>query len=122
MIDDFPLHNDADEEDYQIPIKVHEFVELKNLDLQEELAHQLVDAKNLYEQVRNSTSTPANQKAQVLGVLQTIISNIKKTQEDLHNIERLKSMEEALITTLKNLDPAIQDKFLAEYKVRLEQS
>lgn len=87
---------------------------LSDLDLDQELLHQYKAAVASYEEVRY-VDTPANQKAQLLNSITSIITNIVKLQTDLLNAERLKKLESTLISVLKKY-PEMRSEFLEEYE------
>lgn len=87
---------------------------LSDLDLDQELLHQYKAAVASYEEARYS-NTPANQKAQLLNAITSIITNIVKLQTDLLNAERLKKLEATLISVLKKY-PEMRSEFLEQYE------
>lgn len=94
---------------------------LKDLDLPQELAMQYATAKQLYEQVQHETETPANQKAQILNAISSILTNIVKTQEAVYSVERLKILEDTLIATLKGF-PDVRNQFIDAYEAALKKA
>ena len=117
MLDDLSLHDDdADDTEY-LPIKP-EITDLSKLDLRNELATQLRDAKYLYSCIGENHKIGANQKAQVLNSIGNIIKQIIDMQERLQNLDEFKAVEEALINTLKKF-PTIQADFQLEYGKQL---
>ncbi len=94
-------------------------VKLSDLDAESELLDNYNDAKDLLTNLGDET--PANQKAQVLNTINAVLGNIIKQRAELHNMERFKSMETALIYTLKQF-PELQEVFLEEYERLLKGS
>ena len=91
---------------------------LGNLDLDKELLDQYKRATRLLAAAEHDSEIPLSQKATALNSISTIISNITKTQTDLYNAERLKLLENTLISVLKNF-PDIKEQFLEEYQIAL---
>ncbi len=117
MFEDLEMHED---EEFVKPVFKHAYVPLAQINLLEELARQLVDAKNLYEGIRDNNRILPNQKALVLNSLTSIITQITRAQESLHNVETLKRLEDALIETLKTLPADAQAAFFDTYKAKLD--
>lgn len=59
---------------------------------------------------------PPNQIAQVMNTLSSILKEIVKMQEQIHNQEKIKRMETAMIEALKLAPIDIQDAFLKAYE------
>lgn len=95
---------------------------LERLDLNEELAIQLAEAKNHRDWVIVNTET-MNPKdvSDAIKTVNTLITQIMKLQEALHNIENMKIYEEAIIECMKKLDEDTREAFLADLRARLEQ-
>lgn len=91
-------------------------LELKDLNLEAELLSQYEKAQDL---LRFSDDEPLNQRAQTLNAITNILQAIIKSQQDLYNVERLKSLENALITTLQGF-PDIKHQFLEAYEKELK--
>ena len=92
---------------------------LNELDLDKELLDQYKAAKEVFEDIKNDEAIAANQKAQVINSIQSILQSIVKMQQDLHNVERLKLIENVLIETLQNHE-TLKEAFLADYAKALE--
>lgn len=88
---------------------------LAELNLEDELLEQYYTAQDLLE---NSKNEPLNQKAQTLNAITSILQAIIKAQQDLYNIERLKTLENTLIKVLQEF-PEIKHKFLDAYEAEL---
>lgn len=117
MIEDIDLHG----EESKPAAIVYEF-KAGEIDLAQELATQYGKAKSLYANVEHDFAIPPNQKAQVLNTLTAIITSITKSQAEVYNMNRLKALEDALITTLRTLDEATQATFFAAYEANLAKS
>ena len=98
------------------PAREEKTLELKDLDLEKELLNQYKKAQELLE---FSDGEPLNQKAQTLNSITNILQAIIKSQQDLYNIERLKTLETTLITVLQGF-PEIKHKFLDAYERELK--
>lgn len=92
---------------------------LADLDTGSELLAQYKIARNLMNTVEYDDSVPLNQKAQLINSLNALVGTILKQQTELHNMERLKTLEQVLIDTLK-LFPDLKVAFLKAYKEALE--
>ncbi len=89
---------------------------LAHLNLEEELVRQLHRAKALQSKVLEDDETPANQKAQVMNTVASVIGDIVKMQERLFNAERFKALEGYLIDSIKLMPPEQAEAFLAAYE------
>lgn len=92
---------------------------LADLSVSDELLAQYKIARNLLHTVEYEEGVPLNQKAQLINSLNTLVGTILKQQSELHNIERLKTLEQVLIETLKAF-PDLKVAFLKAYKEALE--
>lgn len=90
--------------------------ELKDLDLEVELLAQYKKAQALLD---DADKEPLNQKAQTLNAITLILQAIIKSQQDLYNIERLKTLENTLIKVLQEF-PEIKHQFLEAYEKELK--
>lgn len=90
--------------------------ELKDLDLEVELLAQYKKAQALLD---DADKEPLNQKAQTLNSITLILQTIIKSQQDLYNIERLKTLENTLIKVLQDF-PEIKHQFLDAYEKELK--
>lgn len=116
MLDDLPLHPNAPE------VPEHNYVfnyKPGDIDLAVELAEQYGKAKSLYANIETDPSVPANQKAQVLNSLTSILSQITKSEGEVHNLNSIKKLENALIAALKISPKPLQDDFYAAYEAEL---
>jgi hypothetical protein len=94
---------------------------LAELDLDHELLEQYKNAKDLLDDIKDDTSIAPNQKAQTINSISSILSNIIKTQSELHNVERLKMLENTLIETLQKPEfEKLKESFLQAYEKALK--
>lgn len=91
---------------------------LAELDLDAELALLYSNANHLYTETCNASEIPANQKAQTLNTILSILKEALNKKEQLYNVAEVTLIEVALGETLKNF-PDISEAFLREYKGRL---
>lgn len=113
MLEDFGLGNTPQVQ----PTKIRTITatRLEDLNIADELLIQYKNAVNLLEAAQHDADIPANQKAQLLNSISAIITNISKTQTDVYNAERLKTLENTLISTLKDF-PEVKSTFLDAYE------
>ena len=88
---------------------------LADLNLEDELLEQYYTAQDL---LQSAGDQPLNQKAQTLNSITSILQAIIRAQQDLYNIERLKTLENTLIKVLQEF-PEIKHKFLDAYEAEL---
>ena len=93
---------------------------LKDLDLERELVLQVMALQELQNKVIDDDDTPANQKAQTASALSAALMNLVKVQSEVHNSERMKKIEAALIDTLNELPQEAAAAFLGRYEQALE--
>jgi galactose-1-phosphate uridylyltransferase len=89
---------------------------LTDLNIENEILVQLQNAKLLAEEVRNDSDVPANQKAQTINSVSSILKQLVGMQTELYNAERLKEIEAAVIEALKPAPKEIQDSFFERYE------
>lgn len=89
---------------------------LAQLNLDSELLDNYQEAKDFRDFILSNDSIPPNQVAQVMNTLTSILKEIVKMQEDLHNIERIKRMEYAIIHALKDMPDEVKQAFMDEYE------
>jgi hypothetical protein len=94
---------------------------LNDLDLDKELLDQYKAAKSVFEDIQYAEDIAPNQKAQVINTITSILQNIVKVQQELHNVERMKLIENVLITTLQNHE-TLKEAFLRDYEIALRSS
>lgn len=122
MLDDIPLHDkrsERDQDDGNFDKNLFQFADIGAIDLKAELAEQYAKAKTLYANVETSSCFTPNQKASVLNAVTAILAAITKEQAKVHNMERLKAMEAALIEALKTLPEEAQQVFYNQYEANL---
>lgn len=85
------------------------------LDVAAELEMAFRSAKRLLSAAEHDESVPLNQKAQVVGALNTVLASITKSRSEIYSAERNRRMEAALIATLKK-HPDLQKAFMADYR------
>ena len=91
---------------------------LNELDLDTELLDQYKNAKLVLTDIIHDDSIAANQKAQVMNTVTSILQAIIKLQQELHNVERLKLIEATLIETLQRHE-TLKEEFLKDYEKAL---
>ena len=99
--------------------KSAESVGLKDIDIGVELEHAFRIAKNLLDSCVNDSETPLNQKAQIIGALNTVLTAMVKQRTDIYSAERVRILESVLLKALKR-HPELSTAFLADYKAELE--
>lgn len=99
--------------------KSAEPVELKDIDIGVELEHAFRTAKTLLDACVNDSETPLNQKAQIIGALNTVLTAMVKQRTDIYSAERVRTLESVLLRVLKR-HPELSTAFLEDYKVELE--
>ncbi len=86
---------------------------LDNLSIKDELLFAFNTAKRL--SVQSSSEDSLSQRAQAVNTLARVLADITSLQERVHNVDRLKEIESALVKTLQN-HPEVRQAFLEEYK------
>lgn len=92
---------------------------LDELDLGQELADNLQAARSLRLEIQTDPDIPANQKAQVMNSVTTILTNLVKLQTDVYNAQRLKELEAILIKTMQAQPEPLKSLFFQEYEANL---
>ena len=90
-------------------------MKLAHLNMEEELVLQLYRAKALQTKSMEDDNIPANQKAQVMNSVASVIGDLIRLQERLFNAERFKAIEAILLESLKMLPKAQTEAFIIEY-------
>lgn len=114
--EDFPsIAKSADE------VYIPDFIPLTNasLNLESELLEQYNRARKLLHDASYDDSIPLSQKAAALNSATSIIGALIKSQAELYSLERIKKIENVLITTLKAF-PDLQSEFMQLYTQNLE--
>lgn len=89
---------------------------MSNLNLEDELVLQLYRAKDLLAKTIDQEETPANQKAQVMNAVSSVISQLIQLQERLYNAERFKAMEAIMIKSIQLMPKEAAEHFVDEYE------
>lgn len=92
---------------------------LREMNMEQEMLLQYHSLKALQVQVLNDTEIPLNQRAQVANTVATNILRLAEMQTELFTSERLKLVEKLLIQTLNSLPTASAEAFLTEYRQKL---
>ena len=121
MLEDLDLHEPPEyEQRYHSSNYIPEQGSLKSLNLDAELYNAYAKAKNYLADVQSDESIPPNQVAQVFNTISAILKEIVKMQTELHNAERVKKLEAAMIQAIKLAPPESQQAFLEEYETLLK--
>ena len=116
-LEDHDLHEPPESERrYHGSNYIPEQGSLKNLDLDAELYNAYAKAKNYLADVQSDDQVPPNQVAQVFNTISAILKEIVKMQTELHNAEKVKKLEAAMIQAIKLAPPESQQAFLEEYE------
>ena len=116
-LEDHDLHEPPESERrYHGSNYIPEQGSLKNLDLDAELYNAYAKAKNYLADVQSDESIPPNQLAQLMNTISAILKEIVKMQTELHNAERVKKLEAAMIQAIKLAPKKSQDAFFEEYE------
>ena len=116
-LEDHDLHEPPESERrYHGSNYIPEQGSLKNLDLDAELYNAYAKAKNYLADVQSDESIPPNQLAQLMNTISAILKEIVKMQTELHNAERVKKLEAAMIQAIKLAPLESQQAFLEEYE------
>ena len=121
-LEDHDLHEPPESERrYHGSNYIPEQGSLKNLDLDAELYNAYAKAKNYLADVQSDDQVPANQVAQVFNTISAILKEIVKMQTELHNAERVKKVEAAMIQAIKLAPLESQQAFLVQYEAILKE-
>ena len=120
-LEDHDLHEPPESERrYHGSNYIPEQGSLKNLDLDAELYNAYAKAKNYLADVQSDESIPPNQLAQLMNTISAILKEIVKMQTELHNAERVKKLEAAMIQAIKLAPLEAQQAFLEQYETLLK--
>ena len=120
-LEDHDLHEPPESERrYHGSNYIPEQGSLKNLDLDAELYNAYAKAKNYLADVQSDDQVPANQLAQLMNTISAILKEIVKMQTELHNAEKVKKLEAAMIQAIKLAPLESQQAFLEEYETLLK--
>lgn len=121
-LEDYDLHEPPESERrYHGSNYIPEQGSLKNLNLDAELYNAYAKAKNYLADVQSDESIPPNQLAQLMNTISAILKEIVKMQTELHNAERVKKLEAAMIQAIKLAPPESQKAFLVQYEAILKE-
>ena len=121
-LEDHDLHEPPESERrYHGSNYIPEQGSLKNLDLDAELYNAYAKAKNYLADVQSDDQVPTNQVAQVFNTISAILKEIVKMQTELHNAERVKKLEAAMIQAIKLAPLESQQAFLVQYEAILKE-
>jgi hypothetical protein len=121
-LEDHDLHEPPESERrYHGSNYIPEQGSLKNLDLDAELYNAYAKAKNYLADVQSDESIPPNQLAQLMNTISAILKEIVKMQTELHNAERVKKLEAAMIQAIKLAPLESQQAFLVQYEAILKE-
>ena len=121
-LEDHDLHEPPESERrYHGSNYISEQGSLKNLDLDAELYNAYAKAKNYLADVQSDEQVPPNQLAQLMNTISAILKEIVKMQTELHNAERVKKLEAAMIQAIKLAPKKSQDAFFEEYSAILKE-
>ena len=120
-LEDHDLHEPPESERrYHGSNYIPEQGSLKNLDLDAELYNAYAKAKNYLADVQSDDSIPPNQLAQLMNTISAILKEIVKMQTELHNAEKVKKLEAAMIQAIKLAPLESQQAFLDQYETLLK--
>ena len=120
-LEDHDLHEPPESERrYHGSNYIPEQGSLKNLDLDAELYNAYAKAKNYLADVQSDEQVPPNQLAQLMNTISAILKEIVKMQTELHNAERVKKLEAAMIQAIKLAPLESQQAFLEQYETLLK--
>ena len=71
--------------------------------------------------MQSDDQVPPNQVAQVFNTISAILKEIVKMQTELHNAERVKKLEAAMIQAIKLAPLESQQAFLVQYEAILKE-
>ncbi len=112
MLDDYQLH---DKPSHRVLVPQYHYESLDKLNLEDELLALYTKCKNTLAAFELDEETPANQLAQLMNTMKSVLSDIAKTRTELYNAERIKLMEACLISALKSTPQEVQDAFMSAY-------
>ena len=92
---------------------------LNDLNLEKELVLQLLTVQKLQSEVLAESDIPANQKAQTVNAVAANLATLAKLQTEVYTSERLKKVEQVLISVLQELPMEQQETFLEAYEAAL---
>lgn len=89
---------------------------LNDLNLEKELVLQLLTVQKLQREVLAESDIPANQKAQTVNAVAANLATLAKLQTEVYTSERLKKVEQVLISVLQDMPMEQQESFFSRYE------
>jgi hypothetical protein len=93
----------------------HLKLEIKHLNLTEELGLQYRQGRKLLERAHNDKEIPTNQVSSVYTAVSSMLEKIVKMQEAVYSMERLKRYEAAFLKSIETLPPEGKEQFFDLY-------
>ena len=122
MYDDAPKANKGKDTPYfgEKPAP-RAFSSLSDIDLNQELAHQIAEATSFRDHVlSNSSAYQPNHVTDTIKTVNSLISQAVKLQETVQNMQRMKAFEDAMVETLKEFPETLRTEFFAKLKENLK--
>ena len=122
MYDDAPKSNKGKDTPYfgEKPAP-RAFSSLSDIDLNQELAHQIAEATSFRDHVlSNSGAYQPNHVTDTIKTVNSLISQAVKLQETVQNMQRMKAFEDAMVETLKEFPEKLRTEFFAKLKENLK--
>lgn len=124
MYDDAPKTNKGKDKDtpyYGEKPAPRAFSSLSDIDLNQELAHQIAEATSFRDHVlSNSSAYQPNHVTDTIKTVNSLISQAVKLQETVQNMQRMKAFEDAMVETLKEFPETLRTAFFAKLKENLK--
>ena len=96
------------------------FASLADIDLNQELAHQIAEATSFRDHVlSNSAAYQPNHVTDTIKTVNSLISQAVKMQETVQNMQRMKAFEDAVIETMKEQTEHVREEFFAKLDLNL---
>jgi hypothetical protein len=94
-------------------------LELKDLDMEEEVILQYHTLRSLQGNALDDTDFPLNQRVQLANSVNSCLAKMTEIQNELFSSERFKRIENVLIRQLSKLPEDVAAAFIAEYETAL---
>lgn len=124
MYDDAPKTNKGKDKDtpyFGEKPAPRAFSSLSDIDLNQELAHQIAEATSFRDHVlSNSSAYQPNHVTDTIKTVNSLISQAVKLQETVQNMQRMKAFEDAMVETLKEFPETMRTAFFAKLKENLK--
>ena len=114
-----PQGPEDDEPPLDLPFGDELLASLDQIDISTSLLDQYQAAIRLRRQVLSDDEIPANQRAQVLNAVSSILAQLVKLRTDLFNSERQKRTEGILLSVLRHLPEEARNEFMEVYEREL---